>query len=127
MEFLVEPELRLLRRFEQRASDSCLSSRLEITDLGFTLGAGTVLAKMGLDGRRRPRLALGDEARVEALLAVAFGRPAETYVLEKMRRAAELWNEGEKALAHIHLAFARLSPLEGEEQALRLAPCRGMP
>ncbi len=34
-----------------------------------------------------------------------------------MRRAAELRNEGEKALAHFHLAFARLPQLEREEQA----------
>jgi hypothetical protein len=120
MEFLVEPELGLLRRFERRASASCFHARLEITDHGFTLGAGTVLAKMDVDGRRRPRLGLGDEARVKALLTAAYGRPAETYVLEKMRRAAELWNEGEKALAHIHLAFARLPLFEGEEQMLRL-------
>ncbi|MGO8848024.1 MAG: hypothetical protein ACLQFI_22415 [Methylocella sp.] len=116
----MDPEPGPFRRFERRASDSCLYSRLEITDLGFTLGAGTVLAKMDLDGRGRPRLALGDETRVRALLAAALGRPAETYVLEKMRRAAELWNEGEKALAHIHLAFARLPLFEGEEQTLRL-------
>ena len=37
-----------------------------------------------------------------------------------MRRAAELWNEGEKALAHIHLAFALLPLFEGEERMLRL-------
>jgi hypothetical protein len=43
-----------------------------------------------------------------ALLATAYDRPAEPYVLAKMRRAAELWNDGEKALAHIHLAHARL-------------------
>ena len=116
----MEAEPGLLRRFERHASASCFYSRLEITDLGLTFGAGTVLAKMDLDGRNHPRLAIGDEARVKVLLTAAYGRPAETYVLEKMHRAAELWNEGEKALAHIHLAFARLPPLEGEEQALRL-------
>jgi hypothetical protein len=35
-------------------------------------------------------------------------------------RAAELWNAGEKAVAHFHLAFARLPPLESDEQALLL-------
>ena len=39
--------------------------------------------------------------------------------LAKLRRAAELWNDGEKALAHIHLSYARLPPCE-EVQALRL-------
>ena len=53
-----------------------------------------------------------------ALLATAYERPVETYVLARMRRAAELWNDGE-ALAHIHSAYASLPPCE-EEQALRL-------
>jgi len=29
-------------------------------------------------------------------------------VLDKICRADQLWNEGEKALAHIHLALAQL-------------------
>jgi hypothetical protein len=36
----------------------------------------------------------------------------------KKRRACELWNEGDKALAHIHLAHAGLPPYD-EVQALR--------
>jgi hypothetical protein len=74
---------------------------------------------MAQDERGRPRLTLADEPRALALLATAYERPVETYVLAKMRRAAELWNDGEKALAHIHLAYARLPRCE-EEQALRL-------
>ncbi len=85
---------------------------MEISGGGLTLGAGTMLAWMGQDERGRPRLALDDEPRAMALLATAYGRPVETYVLAKMRRAAELWTEGEKALAHIHLAHARLPPCE---------------
>jgi len=93
--------------------------RTEITGEGLMLGAGTVLAEMAKNERGRPRLALDDEPRVMALLATAYDRPVEAYILAKMRRAAELWNEGEKALAHIHLAYASLPPCE-EEQALRL-------
>lgn len=102
------PEQEFLQRYERRARDGRLFSRLEITDQGFMLGAGSVLAKMGTDERGRPCLVLDDEPRVNALLAASLGRPPEAYGLEKMRRAAELWNAGEKALAHIHLAFARL-------------------
>jgi hypothetical protein len=40
-------------------------------------------------------------------------------LLAKLRRVAELWTEGDNALAHIHLAHARLPPCV-EEQALRL-------
>jgi hypothetical protein len=43
----------------------------------------------------------------------------ESSVVAKLRRACERWNEGEKALAHIHLAYARLPPCE-KVQALRL-------
>jgi hypothetical protein len=41
-------------------------------------------------------------------------------VLAKLRRAAELWAQGDKCLAQIHLAHLRLPKLESEEQAFRL-------
>jgi hypothetical protein len=43
----------------------------------------------------------------------------EPHFLAKLRRACECWTEGEKALAHIHLAHAGLPPCD-EERALRL-------
>jgi hypothetical protein len=92
---------------------------MEISREGLMLGAGTVLAGIAKEERGRLRLALDDEPRALALLATAYERPVEDYVLAKMRRAAELWTEGDKALAHIHLAYARLPPCE-EDQALRL-------
>jgi hypothetical protein len=54
-----------------------------------------------------------------ALLATAYERSVDVRLLAKLRRAAELWNDGEEALAHIHLAHAGVPPCE-EEQALRL-------
>ncbi len=93
--------------------------RMEITGEGLMLGAGTVLAGMGRDERGRARLALSDEPRALALLATAYERPVETYVVAKLRRACELWDDGEKALAHIHLAHVGL-PHCGSDQALRL-------
>ena len=86
---------------------------MEISGEGLTLGAGTVLAGMARDERGRQRLALRDEPCAMAVLATAYGQPVEAYVLAKMRRAAELWDEGEKALAHIHLSFAGLPPCDG--------------
>src|ERR1700730_175320 len=71
---------------------------MEITGEGLTLGAGTILAGTAHDERPRPRLALADEPRVMALLATAYGQPVEVHVLTKLRRAATLWTEGEKAL-----------------------------
>jgi hypothetical protein len=104
----------------QKWDDWARRPRMEISGEGLTLGAGTVLAGMARDERGRQRLALRDGPRAMALLATAYGQPVEAYVLAKICRAAELWNEGEKALAHIHLSFAGLPPCDGEDQMLRL-------
>jgi hypothetical protein len=92
---------------------------MEITAVGLVLGAGTVLAKV--EGRRKGegRLSLENEQRTVALLATAYERPIAPYLLTKIYRACALWNEGEKALAHIHLAHAGL-PVCDLERALRL-------
>ena len=82
---------------------------MEITSDGLMLGAGTVLAGMVRDERGRPRLALDDEQRALALLATAYERPVDACIVAKLRRACERWTEGEKALAHIHLADCRLA------------------
>jgi hypothetical protein len=92
---------------------------MEITGKGLKLGAETVFAKMARDGRGAQRLTLDDEPRAMALLATAYEQPVEPYVLAKLRRACELWNVDEKALAHIHLAHANLPPCD-EDRALRL-------
>jgi hypothetical protein len=106
-----------LQKWDARARR--LHPRMEITGEGLTLGAGTMLAGMGRDECGRPRLALDDEPRALALLATAYDRPVEACVVAKLRRACERWTEGEKALAHIHLAHAGVPPC-GPDQALRL-------
>ncbi len=114
-EFWVAQTQELLQEWEGRR----VRPRMEITGEGLMLGAGTILAKTTRAERGAPRLALDDKARAMALLVTAYERPIAPYVLEKIGRAAELWNEGEKALAHIHLAHAGLPPCT-DEQALRL-------
>jgi hypothetical protein len=84
----VEQTQVLLQKWDDRARR--LYPRMEISGEGLMLGAGTVLAGTARDERGRLRLALDDESRIMALLATAYYRPAETYVLAKMRRAAEL-------------------------------------
>jgi hypothetical protein len=113
----VEQTQQLLQKWDDRARR--LYPRMEISGDGLTLGAGTVLAGMAKDQRGRPRLAFDDEPRVMALLATAFERSVDVRLLAKLRRAAEVWTEGDKALAHIHLAHANL-PRCNEELALRL-------
>ncbi len=113
----MEPGQELLRKWEARAGR--FHPRMEITSDGLMLGAGTLLAKIAQVERGRPRLGIDDEPRVMALLATAYERPVDPYVLTKMRRACELWNADEKALAHIHLAYANL-PHCDEDRAMRL-------
>ncbi len=98
----MEKAQELLQKWDDRARRPY--PRMEISGEGLMLGAGTVLAGMGRDERGRPRRTLHDEPRVVALLATAYEQPVDVRLLAKLRRAAKLWNEGEKALAHIHLA-----------------------
>ena len=111
------PGQALLRKWDERVAR--LHPRMEITSEGLMLGAGTILAKMIENRRGTPTFAFDDEPRAMALLSTAYERPVDPFVLKKMQRACELWNEGEKALAHIHLSYAKL-PQCDEERALRL-------
>ena len=108
------------QRWGERSCAGALHAQLEITGEGLVLGAGTILAKMDGDLKGSLELSLDDERRIMAILATAYGRPLQAHVLDKMRRAAELWNGGDKALAHIHLAFAGLPPCDDMDLALRL-------
>ena len=94
------------------------SRSLAFTEAGLVLGAGTVLAPMSRDGG--DTLDFSGEDRILALLAAAYSAPVNPAVLGKLRRAAELWAQGEKCLAQIHLAHLRLPKLESEEQAFGL-------
>jgi hypothetical protein len=108
------------QRWRERSRAGALHTKMEITGEGLVLGAGTILAKMGGDSKGAPALSLDGERRIMAALATAYGRPAGVHDLAKMRRAAELWSEGDKALAHIHLAFVGLPPCDDMDLALRL-------
>ncbi|SFK55537.1 DUF4258 domain-containing protein [Methylocapsa palsarum] len=117
MELLVERAQELLHKWNERAER--LHPCMEITgEGGLMLGAGTMLGEIWRDEYGRPRLAI-DGARTGALLASAFERPVAADGLAKLQRAAVLWNEDEKALAHIHLAHIGLPPCD-EAAALRL-------
>jgi hypothetical protein len=113
----MQPGQEILRRWEERAAR--LHPRMEITGDGLVLGAGTILAKMMQDESGAPVLSLDEEPRTYALLSTGFEKPAGPRFLAKINRACEIWNEGDQALAHIHLAQAGL-PVCGEENALRL-------
>jgi hypothetical protein len=52
-------------------------------------------------------------------LTATFAATVAPHVVEKIRRAGEIWSSGEKALAQIHLAFLGLPKID-EADAYRL-------
>jgi hypothetical protein len=87
-----------------------------MTDHGVILGAGTIL--LAADGHGGN---LSDpDFRFLALLSVAYKRRVAPDVIAIVRNAPAQWARGEKCLAHIHLAFARLPRLESREDAFQL-------
>ena len=85
---------------------------------GLVLGAGTILLQA--EGPRQLQSLRGQEARVLALLAAAYGKAVAPAVLGNIERAVKSWRDGDQCLAHIHLAHSGLhAPSE-----LRTAACR---
>jgi hypothetical protein len=98
----------LVRRCEDHLATHAIAAEMTFAGGFLTLGAGTRLAKLG---------APVDEARLAALLSSAHGGPIEASHLRHVRRAVEIWRDGDRALALIHLALSRLAklrdPVEG--------------
>ncbi len=114
----MDAEKELGQEFGERTRPHRLSPQMKITEVGIVLGPGTVLAPARTDGRGRPLIAL-DEARAAALLATTFERgPAP--LMAPLRRAVDLFNAGEPALAQFHLIFAGAPPCDTPEATLRL-------
>jgi hypothetical protein len=88
------------------------------TPEGLVMGAGTVMAPA--DAKGGPRSLDGQEARVLALLSVAYGRAMEPAALKAIDRAGKRWKDGEDCLALIHLALAGLRRLDDRDAARRL-------
>ena len=108
-------------RFEKRARSRPIAYAAEIGDDGLVLGAGTILARMTRDSLGAPALDLeDDEDRLDALLAAAHGRPMSPDLPRHLDEAFAHWRRGEKALANIRLAFARIPQLDDRSDAYRL-------
>ncbi|MGB6175647.1 MAG: hypothetical protein WBF43_04760, partial [Methylocella sp.] len=104
-----------------------LHREMTFTQAGVVLGRGTLLAEFEKKGRAARGLAFdGEEARLLSLMTAAFAAPVAPHVVEKIRRAGELWRAGEKALAQIHLAFLGLPKID-ETDAYRLYSRRDCP
>jgi hypothetical protein len=98
----------LCKRWHAHAVTHPILAEMAFADGFLTLGAQTRLAKVG---------AAIDEPRLAALLTSAHGGPIEALRLRHVRRAVEIWRDGDRPLALTHLALSRLAklrnPLEG--------------
>ncbi len=91
-----------------------IAPALTLTTEGLVLGAGTVL--VAATAPRRLSGLRGQEPRVLALLAAAYGKSVAPSVLGNIERAAKAWREGDDCLAQIHLAHTGLRPF-GDSRA----------
>jgi len=108
------------RDWRDRRVGRPLHREMTFAQAGLALGRGTLLSEFEKKGRAAAGLALdGNEARLLSLLTAAYRQPLAGGVIEKIRRAGELWCAGEKALAQIHLAFLGLPKID-EADAYRL-------
>ncbi|MGH6810893.1 MAG: hypothetical protein ACREDM_00635 [Methylocella sp.] len=107
------------RHWRDEGLTRLLHRALTFTQAGLVLGRGTLLAEFEKKRLARGLALDGDEARVLSLLTAAHDKPVAEGVVEKIRRAAEFWCAGEKALAQIHLAFTGLPKID-EADAYRL-------
>jgi hypothetical protein len=103
---------RLRGEWRERVRSCPLEPFMTLNDKGLMLGAGTGLARQRA-GAAQPSLSLeGAEERVLAMLSVASGKAVAPRMLDRLRRAAAAWRDGETALANIHLALADLPRLD---------------
>jgi hypothetical protein len=116
------PAIATLRKsFKERRWRLPFNALPIIEEEGLVLGRGTVLARMGSAHSGVLELMLqADEARLLALLSAVYGRQVSPRVMHHVKRASDQWSRGDKALAHIELAFAQLPRLETEEDSFRL-------
>ncbi|QXX74164.1 hypothetical protein MHY1_00972 [Methylovirgula sp. HY1] len=109
------------KRFIERLQRGAISTAIEVNDAGLVFGAGTVLARMTRNKGGESVLDLNtDRQRIFALLAVAYGRVASPDAFRHIEGASEQWRRGDRALANIRLAFARLPRLEDRASVTRL-------
>jgi cell wall-associated NlpC family hydrolase len=94
---------------------------LTFTKRGLEIGNGTVVVKYSRDDWKRRILWIdGQEERILALLSVAWDQPMPDGIIEHFHSASRAFSKGELSLAHIHLAYTGLQPLEADEETLRL-------
>jgi len=92
---------------------STVHRSLTMTDAGLILGRETILPIAMAGAAGVSSLSVDDEANARAMLTVAYERrPVPKRTVAQMRRAVDLWRQGEKALAQLHLAFIGLPDVD---------------
>jgi hypothetical protein len=113
----------LRRQWRARSAAGRIHDRPGFTADGLVLGAGTVLAKAGDDGG----WLTDEEARLSALLRVAYGRPIGVESVAHLQAATARWRQGDRSRAALHLALSRCGPLaQPTEVARRLFMADGL-
>jgi hypothetical protein len=111
----------LRKRWDDHVSRGRYRPGMAIEDAGLVLGADTIVVRMGKTRSGAKALALeADRERLLSLLGVSYWDRVPPGIVEKIEKASEQWRRGEKALAHIHLAFTGLPKLESANDAYRL-------
>lgn len=110
-------ELRELQtRWDESGRFRNVRAQLSLEDNGLVLGVGTVLAKRDAEGA----LALeGRHLRLAALLAAAYGGPIDISIFRNIARASHWAKRGDKAMAAMQLALARVPRLDDPREAAR--------
>ncbi len=111
----------LLRTWDEQKRFQTVQQNLTFTDHALILGVGTPLLKAHR-GRFNP---VGSEDRITFLLRRAY-RAVFPDIIPAITRAAAAWNAGERCLAQIHLALARMPPLDPDAGARRLFFAAGL-
>jgi hypothetical protein len=107
----------LQKAWRERGSEVPIEPSPTFNKAGLVLGAGTVLAPESDHTQGHICLTSGGEARLIALLAAAYQRTLGPADLGHVRRAIAKRNDGEATFALIHLALARLGPLNSPRAA----------
>jgi hypothetical protein len=116
---------RLGKAWEACRASTTIDRNMRFADEGLVLGAGTILARSR--GSARDIAIDANGHRLTALLAAAHLRNPSFSDLAHLRKAAEVWSQGDDALAAMHLALSRLNQLrEPEADAHRLFLADGL-
>jgi hypothetical protein len=111
----------LKKRWDDHVSRGRYRLGLVIKDAGLVLAADTILVRMGETRSGAKALAVeADRERLLSLLGVSYCDRVPPGIVKNIEKASDQWHRGEKALAHIHLAFTGLPRLESANDAYRL-------